>query len=237
MSSLSHREGVLPVNKESGMRSFQLISLLRKKSGIRKVGHAGTLDPLASGVMILLIGTPFTKLSSQLLNQDKEYLATIKLGTVTTTFDSEGEIVETKPDHIPSLKEVEEILTHFQGTISQIPPMFSAKKVQGQKLYVLARKGIEIKREPIAIHLTTHLIEYLYPHLTLRIACSKGTYIRTIAHDIGKQLRTGGYLETLKRTRSGSFTLKDCIDSKTLSDPSSYYTPFLRRSLEGFIGN
>ncbi|NGX38803.1 MAG: tRNA pseudouridine synthase B [Chlamydiae bacterium] len=209
------REGILPVNKPSGKTSFSLVHALRKITSIKKIGHAGTLDPFANGVMILLIGKEFTRKADTFLNQDKEYLATLHLGIETTTYDPEGDIVSTN-NNVPSLGQIEALLPSFQGTISQIPPMYSAKKVGGIKLYTLARQGIEIERKPVPITLTTTLISYDYPKLTLHITCSKGTYIRSIAHEIGQQLETGAHLSHLTRTRSGPYTLEDCIDGRSL---------------------
>jgi tRNA pseudouridine55 synthase len=209
------REGILLVDKPIGKTSFSLISALRKKTGIRKIGHAGTLDPFASGVMILLIGKTFTAQSDTFIGQDKEYEATLHLGVETTTYDPEGQITATSTQ-IPLLSEVEEGLKQFQGTIQQIPPMFSAKKIKGKKLYELARKGIEVERAPVTLNVTTELIAYTYPELTLKIACSKGTYIRSIASDLGKVLGCGAYLKKLTRTRCGPYLLKDCIDGKEL---------------------
>jgi len=214
-NALSIGEGILPVNKPSGKTSFSLIRALRKLTGIQKIGHAGTLDPIASGVMILLIGRDFTRKADTFINHDKEYLATIHLGVETTTYDIEGEITQ-ESSTIPTLEQVTEALTQFQGTIEQIPPMHSAKKVGGKKLYKLARKGIEIERKPCTVTLNTTLEEYSYPDLKLTVSCSKGTYIRSIAYDLGKLLGCGGHLKQLTRTRSGPYTLADCLDGQEL---------------------
>lgn len=202
-------EGILPLNKPEGKTSFSLIRELRKITGIKKIGHAGTLDPFASGVMIYLIGKNFTRKADEFISQDKEYRATIHLGVETTTYDPEGEILS-QTDRVPSMEEIEQALTHFQGRTMQIPPMFSAKKIKGKKLYELARKGIEVERKPCQVELETTLINYSYPHLELHITCSKGTYIRSIAHDLGKLLETGGHLSALVRTRCGPYRLEDC---------------------------
>jgi len=209
------REGILLVNKPIGKTSFSLISALRRKTGIRKIGHAGTLDPFASGVMILLIGKTFTAQSDTFIGQDKEYEAIVHLGVETTTYDPEGEITATS-NHIPTLLEVEEALKQFQGTIQQIPPMFSAKKIKGKKLYELARKGIEVERAPVTLTVHTEMLSYNYPELTLKISCSKGTYIRSIASDLGKVLGCGAHLKKLTRTRCGPYLLKDCMDGRQL---------------------
>jgi len=225
---MSPYEGILPVNKEKGRTAFYLVKVLRKLSGIKKIGHAGILDPFATGVMIMLLGRPYTKISDTFIHHDKEYLATVRLGISTTTYDCDGEIMATS-NVIPSESEVEEVVKQFQGSIEQIPPMYSAKKVEGQKLYVLARQGIEIERKPIQIHLETEVLDYSYPELKLRIKCSKGSYMRTVAYDIGQRLKTEAHLVELTRTRSGPFELKDCIDAKSLSDRSFNFTPYLRK--------
>lgn len=208
-------EGILLVDKPKGPSSFKLVQILRKRLGVKKIGHAGTLDPNASGVMVMLVGRNYTRLSNDYLCKDKEYAAEIRLGIETDTYDSEGTVVATSA-LIPTLAEVEEALKFCQGEISQIPPMYSAKKVQGKKLYELARKGIEVKREPAFVTLQTELICYAYPLIELLITCSKGTYIRSIAQDIGIRLQCGAHLSNLKRTRSGTFCLKDCISGEDL---------------------
>jgi tRNA pseudouridine55 synthase len=212
-------EGILPINKDEKKNSFSLISSLRKVTGIKKIGHAGTLDPLASGVMILLIGRRFTKKSQFFLNQDKEYLAKIQLGTTTTSWDLEGKILTQDP-YIPSLVEIEKALSLFQGEVQQIPPMFSAKKVNGKKLYELARKGIEIPRNPITVRLKTTLLSYSYPFLDLHVQCTKGTYIRSLAYEIGTKLQCGAFLFSLKRTRVGPYKTEDCVWQRELFEPN-----------------
>lgn len=199
---MSTFEGILPINKPIGKTSFSLVSNLRKLTNIKTIGHAGTLDPFASGVMVLLIGKPYTRLSSSFLNQDKQYLATLYLGITTDTYDLDGQITAHSP-LIPTKSQIEKVLLEFQGTIQQIPPMFSAKKVQGKKLYVLARKGITIPRSPITITIKVELISYIYPHIQLKVDCSKGTYIRSLTHDIGTLLGSGAHLSELTRTKSG----------------------------------
>jgi len=225
---MSPLEGILPVNKEKGRTAFYLVKVLRKLSGIKKIGHAGILDPFATGVMIMLLGRPYTKIADTFIHHDKEYLATVKLGASTTTYDCDGTIAATS-DYVPSSSEVNQVIMQFQGQIEQIPPMYSAKKVAGQKLYVLARQGIEIERAPIQVKVETEILNYQYPHLKLRVKCSKGTYVRTIAYDIGQKLQTEAHLIELTRTRSGPYDLKDCIDAKSLSDRSFNFVPYLRK--------
>ncbi|WP_194846882.1 tRNA pseudouridine(55) synthase TruB [Candidatus Neptunochlamydia vexilliferae] len=224
------REGILLVDKEKGRTAFYLVKVLRKKSGIQKIGHAGILDPFATGVMVMLVGRPYTKISDRFLKDDKEYIATIRLGQATDTYDCDGQITEMS-DHIPSFSDVEEAVSEFQGIIDQVPPMFSAKKVGGQKLYLLARKGIEIERKAVKVEVETTTLDYSYPELKIQVSCSKGTYIRSIANDLGNKLGCYGHLTALKRIRSGLFKIEDCIDAKSLSEPSFCYIPYLRKSV------
>lgn len=214
-ASLELTEGILAVNKPKNKTSFSLVAALRRKTGIKKIGHAGTLDPFATGVMVMLIGKTYTRQSESLMSQDKEYLATVHLGIETDSFDIDGKIIA-ENSHVPSLETIEQAIAQFQGTMLQVPPMFSAKKIKGKKLYELARKGIEIERAPVQIQLKTELVSYHYPELKLKIECSKGTYIRTIAHDLGAILLTGAHLSALVRTRSGTFHLIDCLDGDLL---------------------
>ncbi|QVL55265.1 MAG: tRNA pseudouridine(55) synthase TruB [Simkaniaceae bacterium] len=223
-------EGLLLVDKEKGRTAFYLVKILRKISGIQKIGHAGILDPFATGVMVMLVGRPYTRISDTFLNNDKEYVATIKFGEATDTFDCDGTLIQTS-DKIPTIAEIESVVAEFQGSIMQVPPMFSAKKVAGQKLYLLARKGIEIERRPVQIEVKTTILDYSYPELKIQVSCSKGTYIRSIASEIGEKLGCFGHLIALQRTRSGSFHLKDCIDAKSLSEPSFSYIPYLRKTV------
>lgn len=217
-------KGILLVDKSPNNSSFFVINVLRRRTSIKKIGHAGTLDPFATGLMIYLIGKEYTQKSDLFLNKDKEYLATCKLGESTDSYDTEGSIQNTST-FIPTEEEIKKALDFFQGNIKQTPPMFSAKKVNGKKLYELARKGIEIERKEIEITVKTEFISYQYPYLELRISCSKGTYIRSIANDLGKMLGCYAHLIKLQRTRIGSFTLDQSISQKCLEDnlPFSSY--------------
>ncbi|MCI0381992.1 MAG: tRNA pseudouridine(55) synthase TruB [Chlamydiae bacterium] len=208
-------EGIFPVCKPENKTSFSIVSALRKHTNIKKIGHVGTLDPFASGVLVMLIGRNYTRLAPTFINDDKEYIATFRLGMETDSYDRDGQITATS-SKIPSPKEVEQAIALFQGKINQIPPMFSAKKVNGKKLYHLARKGLEIERKAVQVEVKLEILKYAYPSLELHITCSKGTYIRSLAHDIGKQLETGGYVETLVRIRSGIYTLDQCINGADL---------------------
>jgi len=210
-------EGILLVNKAAGKTSFTLVAALRKRLGVRKIGHAGTLDPFATGVMVMLIGRRYTRLSDSFLCEDKEYRGRLFLGKTTDTYDCEGSEIATS-SHIPSQEDIERVLTNFQGEIEQIPPMYSAKKIQGKKLYELARKGVEIERQPVKIHVKTTLLAYDYPYVDIQVTCSKGTYIRSIAYDIGQMLGCGAHLSSLVRTRSGCYLLEDCIEAADIND-------------------
>ncbi|HEU63912.1 MAG: tRNA pseudouridine synthase B [Candidatus Anoxychlamydiales bacterium] len=217
MSAMNENFGILLVNKSKNKTSFSLVSLLRKLTKIKKIGHAGTLDPFATGLMIMLIGKEYTQKSSNFITFDKTYVCRLHLGYTTKTFDTEAEkVFHSKKE--PTIQEVEEVLKEFQGDIEQTPPMFSAKKVNGQRLYKLARQGLSIKREKIKINVKTTLLSFEYPYIDLEITCSKGTYIRTIANDIGEKLKTGAYLITLTRTRCGPYFLKDATPQENLDE-------------------
>lgn len=209
--------GILLVDKPRGKNSFWLVTVLRKRLNVKTIGHAGTLDPFATGVMVMLIGKQYTRLSNQFLCEDKEYVTTVHLGISTDSYDCDG-LETSRSDNVPTLDAIQKALLQFQGSVSQIPPMFSAKKVNGQKLYELARQGKEIERKPNIVQMQVELLEYAYPHLKLRINCSKGTYIRSIAHDLGQLLGCGAHLSELERTRSGKFHIADCIDGNQLFD-------------------
>lgn len=211
--------GLLLIDKPKGRTSFSLVGELRRRLGVKCIGHAGTLDPFATGVMVMLVGKEYTKLSDRFLSCHKEYLAEIYLGSATDTYDCEGAVTFSS-FIVPTLEEIELALLSFQGMIQQLPPMYSAKKIQGKKLYELARKGKEIERPFANVSLTTKLIHYHYPYLHLKIECSKGTYIRSVAHDLGQNLKCGAHLTNLQRTKSGTFHLSDCLTSEQLKDSS-----------------
>lgn len=219
--------GLLLINKPKGRTSFSLVSALRRRLGVKKIGHAGTLDPFATGVMILLVGKQYTKQSDQFLCQDKEYIARLHLGVTTDTYDSEGTITATSPIE-PTEVEFVKALASFQGEIQQVPPMFSAKKIQGKKLYELARKGQTIERPPATVMVHIELLNYAFPYADIRVQCSKGTYIRSLGHDIGQLLGCGAHLCELNRTRSGGFHLKDCLDGDLIGDPDTNVISHLR---------
>ena len=224
----SSAAGILLVDKEVGSTSFRLVSILRKRTKIQKIGHCGTLDPFATGVMVMLVGRDYTRRSDEFLSSDKSYKATLQLGTTTDSFDLEGAITS-QSDLIPTFEEVEKAIASFQGEISQVPPMYSAKKIGGKKLYDLARKGITVEREAVKVQLEVKLVQYNYPKLEIEVSCSKGTYIRSLAHDIGQLLKCGAHLIQLTRTRSGSFNLDQCISQEDLQNPEFNLEPYFQK--------
>ncbi|HSX25932.1 MAG TPA: tRNA pseudouridine(55) synthase TruB [Chlamydiales bacterium] len=219
--------GILLVDKAAGSTSFHLVSLLRRLTRIEKIGHAGTLDPFATGVMVMLIGREFTRRSDDFLSSDKQYRATLNLGVATDSYDIDGQVTS-QNDLIPTQNQVDLAIATFQGQVLQVPPMFSAKKVQGKKLYDLARKGISIERQAVLVQLKTTLLSYVYPHLEIEVSCSKGTYIRSLAHDLGQLLGCGAHLSALTRLRSGTFHLNQCIQQELLKNPEFDIAPYLR---------
>ncbi len=215
MNSDEHNHGILLVNKPAGETSFSLVRALRRRFNVKKIGHAGTLDPFATGLMVMLIGKQYTRMSDTFINDDKEYIATMLLGITTDSYDCDGAVLKTS-EHIPTEEDINNAVKQFCGKIEQTPPMFSAKKVNGKKLYELARKGKEIYRKPSLITVETTITSYEYPIVKMHIECSKGTYIRSIAHDLGNSLECGGHLIELHRIRCGKFHVNDSIDGNLL---------------------
>ncbi|MBP1151032.1 MULTISPECIES: tRNA pseudouridine(55) synthase TruB [Methylocaldum] len=201
--------GIVLLDKASGMTSNAALQKVKRILKAQKAGHTGSLDPLASGLLPICLGEA-TKLSGFLLNTDKRYRVKVRLGIATLTGDSEGEIVETKAVKPLSEDVVEQVLAGFRGEILQVPPMYSALKHQGRRLYDLARQGIEVEREPrrVVIH-ELKLLGFDSSSLQLDVACSKGTYIRTLAEDVGKALGCGGHVEMLRRTGVGDLSIAD----------------------------
>lgn len=199
--------GFLVINKPQTWTSFDVVAKIRNKLGVKKVGHTGTLDPMATGVLILCIGKA-TKLAQTISDRNKEYIGEITLGATSNTDDAEGEITPNQSVEEKTKEEIEAILPEFRGTIMQMPPQFSAKKIGGKRAYKLARQGkkVELKPSEITIH-ELELLDYKWPVVKIRVLSSKGTYIRSIARDIGKKLGVGGYLTSLQRTKVGDYTL------------------------------
>ncbi len=203
---------VVNLNKPSNITSRKAVSEVRKILKAKKAGHAGTLDPLAEGVLLVCIDKA-TKISRFLSGLDKEYLATIRLGQVTDTFDSEGNILTENDASGVTIADVKAVITKFVGDVMQVPPMFSAVKINGKTLYKLARKGHIMERQPRKVKITRmDIIEFNSPILRLHIECSKGTYVRSIANDIGDLLGVGAHLNRLVRTRVGSFKIEDSVE-------------------------
>ena len=216
-------EGVLLVDKPGDHTSHDVVARLRRKLNMKRIGHAGTLDPMATGLMILLIGKA-TKISQYLISLDKAYEGTIELGKVTDSQDADGEMLETRP--VPPLTEAElrAAMAGFLGDQYQMPPMYSAIKIDGVPLYKNARKGVEIEREPRFIRVMNfELTRFDLPRFDFKLRCTKGTYVRTIAHDLGQKLGCGAHLAALRRTQtdkfdiSGALTL-DQIEALTLPE-------------------
>lgn len=223
--SLPYRSGVLPVEKGRGVTSFEVVARLRRLLRVRRIGHGGTLDPGASGVLPILVGEA-TKLTPYLMELEKEYLATVRLGVVTDTQDLSGRVLETR--RVPDLDEaaIRSALDRFVGVIAQVPPMYSALHHGGRRLYELARSGVEVERRPREV--TVHAIRLTsidLPSFTIHVSCGKGTYVRTLAADVGEALGCGATLSALIRTRVGPFgldasvpwsELEACLDGSSL---------------------
>lgn len=212
-------DGILIVDKPQGITSHDVVDFIRRRFRIKKVGHAGTLDPLATGVLVVLIGRA-TKLSSTMMSKDKEYEVVMSLGKRTDTGDADGKVIYENPDYAGITREmIEAALKNFTGQIMQIPPMMSALKYKGKKLYELARQGIEIERPSRPIHIKElALLGYAPPDATLRILCSKGTYVRVLCDDVGLELGCGAYVSKIRRVCSGEFSIKDAIDFEKMRD-------------------
>ena len=213
--------GVLPIDKPPDLTSHDVVARVRRRLNIRKVGHTGTLDPLATRVLVLCLGRA-TRLSSYLASHDKTYSAHIRLGIRTSTLDAEGEVVA-RCDRVPTdVSVVRSAVGSFVGDIEQIPPMFSARKVDGRRLYQLARAGADVARRPSRVRIFRIDIEdFSPPELHLTVSCSKGTYIRTLADDIGSELGCGAYLAGLRRTSAGPVRLDECVTLSRLDSVAS----------------
>lgn len=205
-------DGLILINKQKGFTSHDVVNVIRKKLNTKKVGHTGTLDPNATGVLPILIGKG-TKISKYLMEHDKTYIATLKLGEKTDTGDSEGQVIEEKSIPKDLRKEdINDVLQSFLGKQKQLPPMYSAIKINGKKLYEYAREGKEVKIEPRNIEIyKIELLEYQNNKIKFEVECSKGTYIRTLCEDISQKLGTVGYMEELQRTTVNTFKIEDSI--------------------------
>lgn len=210
--------GVLNINKPAGITSHDVVDAVRKLLQIRKVGHTGTLDPIATGVLPLCVGRA-TKIAQYLTQADKEYLITMRLGVTTDTLDADGRVLSQVENFVVEPEKLEETLRGFVGEIQQLPPLFSAKKVGGVRLYKLARRGVEVERKPVTVKVyELKLLGYEPPFVRILVRCSKGTYARALCDDIGKALGCGAHLVALSRTKSGPFDIKDALTLDQLKE-------------------
>ncbi len=233
MQEFDSLDGALLVDKPSGPTSHDVVDAIRDTFQIKKVGHCGTLDPNATGLLIIVLGKG-TKLSEKLMSDDKVYEGTVKLGETTDSYDSDGELVASLPVPPITLEDLNQAAATFQGDLMQMPPMVSAVKIKGVPLYKMARKGIEVERKARLIHIYSyHFSSYEMPYARCRIACTKGTYVRSLAHELGQKLGCGAHLSALRRTVSGKFDVKDAIMLEDLlklsmSDLEKRVIPFLK---------
>jgi tRNA pseudouridine55 synthase len=210
--------GVLVVDKPVGLTSHDVVQIIRRGTGIRRAGHTGTLDPRASGVLVVLIG-PAVRLSEYVSASDKRYQATLRLGSSTDTFDSEGRVTSFASVDSITEQRFEDALDQFVGEIEQVPPPYSAIKVQGRKAYEMAREGEEVELAPRMIHVySLELLEWAPPEAVIDVFCSSGTYVRSLANDLGAALGCGAHLVGLRRTKSGRFTLRDAVPMRRLQE-------------------
>src|SRR5450759_5461214 len=216
MQDFTALDGDVYKRQPSGPTSHDVGDAIRRKFGIKKVGHCGTLDPNATGLLIIVLGRG-TKLSERLMGDDKVYEGTIKFGETTDSYDCDGELTASLPVPPMKLDQLNEEAAKFSGDQMQIPPMVSAIKKNGVPLYKLARKGIEVEREPRLIHIYNfRFTDYTEPLGQFRVACTKGTYIRSIAHELGQKLGCGAHLTTLRRSASGKFDVADALPLDTI---------------------
>lgn len=209
MQEFSPFDGALLIDKPSGPTSHDVVDTIRRQFGIKKVGHCGTLDPNATGLLIIVLGRG-TKLSEKLMSDDKVYEGTVKFGETTDSYDSDGELVASLPVPPLTLEQLNAGAAEFVGDIMQTPPMVSAVKKNGVPLYKLARKGVEVAREPRLIHIYSfRFSSYQEPLGLFRIACTKGTYVRSLAHELGQKTGCGAHLTSLRRVTSGKFDVAD----------------------------
>ncbi len=233
MESFDSFDGGILIDKPAGPTSHDIVDAVRRRFGIKKVGHCGTLDPNATGLLMLLLGRA-TRLSERFIGSDKEYEGTVKFGEATDSYDSDGNLVSSLPVPPMTLDELNQTAATFQGDQMQTPPMVSAKKQNGVPLYKLARKGVEVERKPRLIHIYLFKFgQYTEPFGNFRISCTKGTYVRSVAHELGQKLGCGAHLSALRRVSAGRFHVKNALpldevlamDSPALS---KHVIPFLK---------
>jgi len=215
MQEFSPLDGALLIDKPAGPTSHDVVDAIRRQFGIKKVGHCGTLDPNATGLLIIVLGRG-TKLSEKLMSDDKVYEGTIKFGEATNSYDADGELVSSLPVPPLTVEQLNDAAAEFLGDQMQTPPMVSAVKKDGVPLYKLARKGVEVERAPRLVHIYTFRFDdYQEPLGRFRIACTKGTYVRSVAHELGRKIGCGAHLATLRRVSSGKF---DVANAAPLED-------------------
>lgn len=211
--------GVLLVDKPAGITSHDAVDFIRRAAGIRRVGHTGTLDPAATGLLILCLGKA-TRLSDHLIGLDKTYEGVMRLGVISNSYDLDGEIVEERPVPALSIDAIQEQCNLFVGEIAQIPPMVSAVKVGGERLYKKARKGEVVEREPRRVYVSEYtVLSYAAPDAKIRVRCSRGTYVRSLCHDVGQKLGCGAVLASLRRTMVGEYSLEDALPLSAFTGP------------------
>jgi tRNA pseudouridine55 synthase len=211
MQEFSSLDGAILIDKPAGPTSHDVVDAIRRRFGIKKVGHCGTLDPNATGLLLIVLGRA-TKLSEKLMSDDKVYEGAIKFGETTNSYDADGELVSSLPVPPLTLEQLNQAAADFMGDQMQTPPMVSAVKKDGVPLYKLARKGVEVPREPRLIHVYSFRFgSYQEPLGHFRIACTKGTYVRSIAHELGQKLGSGAHLSTLRRVSSGKFDVAQSV--------------------------
>ncbi|MBI4310237.1 MAG: tRNA pseudouridine(55) synthase TruB [Chloroflexi bacterium] len=211
-------DGILNIDKAQGMTSMEVVRQVKRVTGQRHCGHGGTLDPVATGVLPVFLGQA-TRLMEYLLEGEKEYLGAVRLGVATDTYDTEGQTTDERDASGISREAVEAALEGFRGLILQTPPMYSALKHEGKRLYDLARRGIEVDREPRSVQISRiEVVDWQPPLVTLAIRCGRGTYVRSLAHDLGQALGCGAHLAALRRTRSGAFRVEEAITLERLRE-------------------
>jgi len=214
---------IINFDKPAHITSQQAVVKVKRLLSAKKAGHAGTLDPIATGVLIVCLNEA-TKITRFLSDLEKEYIAQLKLGERTDTYDSTGKIVEKKDPGVLHAEDIHKVLSRFRGCIQQIPPMYSAVKIGGEPLYKLARKGISIERSERSVHIyQLELLSFHHPYVNVSVTCSKGTYIRTLCEDIGNALGTGAHMTALKRTRVGNFRIEDAVSITELPDKKNIF--------------
>jgi tRNA pseudouridine55 synthase len=232
MQEFTALDGAILIDKPAGPTSHDVVDAIRRKFNIKKVGHCGTLDPNATGLLIIVLGRG-TKLSEKLMGDDKVYEGSIKFGESTNSYDADGELTASLPVPPMTLDQLNDEAAKFVGDLMQTPPMVSAIKKGGVPLYKLARKGVEVEREPRLIHIYNfRFTDYREPVGTFKLACTKGTYVRSVAHDMGQKLGCGAHLATLRRSVSGRF---DVADAKPLTEVLELSAAELERRVIPFL--